>query len=111
MRKGVLFGLTCIFAALLAGWYIFRRDLTAAGGVLGGAALGMGAYSLLELFVGRLRAEEPRPVRRSVLALGALVPAVLALGLLPGSALYVLLGFSCYAGALIATGVLEALHA
>ncbi len=107
----MLFGLTFISAALLAGLFAFRRNLPAAAGVLEGAALGMGAYSVLELFVGRVGAAENRPFGKAVLLLGALVPAVLALGLLPGSALYVLLGFSCYAGALIITGLSEALHA
>ena len=107
----MLFGLTFILAALLAGWFVFRRNLPAAAGVLGGGALGMGAYSALELFVGHLKPAERRPAGKAFLVLGALVPAVLALGLLPGSAIFVLLGFSCYAVALIVTGLLEALHA
>jgi hypothetical protein len=111
VRKGVLFGTTLAAAALLAGWYLYRRDDPAAAGVAGGAGLGVGAFLLLERFVRGLEAGERRAGGRALLALGALGPAVLALGLLPGSARYVLMGFSCYAGALIITGLLEVRHA
>ena len=107
----MLFGLTLLSAALLGGWFLARRDLPAAAGVAGGAALGVGGYLLLERFVGTLGPAGPRPMVRSALGLGAVAVGVLALGLLPGSAVYVLLGFSCYAGALVITGLLEVWHA
>lgn len=107
----MLFGLTLAFAALLGGWFLARRNVPAAAGVAAGAALGVGAYLLLERFVLRLGPADRHPAGRPALVLGAVAIGVLALGLLPGSALYVLLGFSCYAGALVVTGLLEVLHA
>ena len=107
----MLFGLTLAFAILLAGWFLYRRNPAAAAGVAGGAAMGVGAFLLLERFVRGLGPAESRPTGKAALGLGALAVGVLALGLLPGSALYVLLGFSCYTGALVITGLLEALHA
>lgn len=107
----MLFGLTLASAALLCGWFLSRRDFPAAAGVAAGAALGAGSFLVLERFVRGLGPGERHPAGKGVLAVGALAASVLALGLLPGSALFVLLGFSCYAGALMITGLLEALHA
>ena len=107
----MLFGLTLAAAALFGGWFLTRRNVPAAAGVAAGAALGAGSFLLLELFVRGLGPAERRPTGKAALALGAIAAGVLALGLLPGSALYVLLGFSCYVGALIITALLEVLHA
>ena len=108
----MLFGFTLFFAALLAAWFVVRRNAVAAAGIAGGAALGIGAFLLLERVVLGLAPGEARPRRRkTALAVGTLALGCIALGLLPGSALFVLIGFSCYAGALIVTGLLEVLHA
>ncbi len=111
MKKGLLVGLTLASASAIGAYLTVRRNLPAAAGVAGGAALGLGSFFLLERFVRGLGPGEVRPRTKAALALAGIAAGAMALALLPGSVLWVLAGFSCYVGGLVTCAVVEAFHA
>ena len=111
MNKSRLFGI-CIFLLLaLMGWLMWKKSWQEALGAAGGGVLGIGSYLLLERFVmslgGQVR-RVPLKVAAGLIAVGA---AVLVLAFLSASALFVLLGYSCFVASLLVNTVWDAVHA
>ena len=111
MNKSRLFGICAVLLLALMGWLIWRKSWQALPGVAGGGVLGIVSFLLLERVVASIGTTVkllPLKVGLGMLVLGGVV---VLLAVLPGSILYVILGYSCFVASLLLNTLWEALHA